>query len=77
MGIVPKPVSVQPFPLISGLRSVGGCNTGSPTMLAEMLRVAGRHGVVAKTEPFAMAKANEAVGRVRKGAARYRAVLAN
>jgi alcohol/geraniol dehydrogenase (NADP+) len=77
VGTVPKPVSTQVFPLISGMRSVGGCNIGSPTMMAEMLRVAARHGVAARTELFPMAKANEAVGRVRKGAARYRAVLAN
>jgi uncharacterized zinc-type alcohol dehydrogenase-like protein len=42
-----------------------------------MLDVAARHGVKAVTEKFAMAKANDAVAKVKKSQVRYRAVLAN
>jgi uncharacterized zinc-type alcohol dehydrogenase-like protein len=42
-----------------------------------MLDVAARHGVKAITESFAMAKASDAVSRVKKNQVRYRAVLAN
>jgi uncharacterized zinc-type alcohol dehydrogenase-like protein len=42
-----------------------------------MLDVAGRHGVQAKTELFAMGQANEAIEKVKKNKVRYRAVLIN
>jgi alcohol/geraniol dehydrogenase (NADP+) len=50
---------------------------GQPLALAEMLDVAARHKVKAQTERFPMARVNEAVAKVREGAVRYRAVLAN
>ena len=50
---------------------------GCITTLREMLDVAARHGVKAHTERFAMAKANEAIEKVKKNKVRYRAVLAN
>jgi len=77
VGVPPSPVSVHAFPLISGLRSITGNPTGSPYRLKEMLDVAARHGVQAQTERFPMAKANEAIEKVKKNKVRYRAVLAN
>ena len=77
VGVPTKPASFQVFPLISGIKTVSGCNIGSPSQIVEMLDVAARHGIRAQTERFPMAKANEAVNRVRKSAVRYRAVLAN
>jgi uncharacterized zinc-type alcohol dehydrogenase-like protein len=77
VGVPPSPVSVHAFPLISGLRSITGNPTGSPYRLREMLDVAARHGVKAITERFPMAKANEAIEKVKKNKVRYRAVLAN
>lgn len=77
VGVPPSPVALQAFPLISGLRSITGNPTGSPHRLREMLDVAARHGVQAKTERFAMSKANEAIAKVKKNKVRYRAVLAN
>jgi len=76
VGVPPSAVSVNAFPLISGMRTVGGSPVGSPARLREMLDVAARHGVKATTESFPMAKANEAIEKVRKGKVRYRAVLA-
>ncbi|MGB0063579.1 MAG: NAD(P)-dependent alcohol dehydrogenase [Terracidiphilus sp.] len=77
VGVPPKPVSMPAFPLISGQRAIGGSPVGSPSRLREMLDVAARHGVKAATELFPMAKANEAIEKVKKSKVRYRAVLAN
>jgi uncharacterized zinc-type alcohol dehydrogenase-like protein len=77
VGVPPTPVSIQAFPLISGQRSISGSPIGPPNRLREMLDVAARHGVMAKTEAFPMAKANEAIDKVKKNKVRYRAVLAN
>jgi uncharacterized zinc-type alcohol dehydrogenase-like protein len=77
VGVPPSPITLQAFPLISGQRSVAGSPIGSPRDLHEMLDVAARHGVKAITERFAMAKANDAIARVKKGKVRYRAVLTN
>ncbi len=77
VGVPPSAIALQAFPLIGGQRAVAGSPTGSPRDLHEMLDVAARHGVKAITEKFAMAKANDAVAKVKKNQVRYRAVLAN
>jgi uncharacterized zinc-type alcohol dehydrogenase-like protein len=77
VGASPSPIQLQAFPLIGGQKAVSGSPTGSPRDLYEMLDVAARHGVKAVTERFTMAKANEAVAKVKKSQVRYRAVLAN
>jgi uncharacterized zinc-type alcohol dehydrogenase-like protein len=77
VGIPPAPVWVHAFPLIVGQRTIGGSPIGSPFRLREMLDVAARHCVKATTELFPMAKANEAIEKVKKSKVRYRAVLAN
>jgi len=77
VGVPPSPLAIQAFPLIAGMRSITGNPIGSPYRLKEMLDVAARHGVKAQTERFAMAKANEAIEKVKKNKVRYRAVLAN
>jgi uncharacterized zinc-type alcohol dehydrogenase-like protein len=77
VGVPPSPVSLHAFPMIAGIRSVTGSPIGSPNRLREMLDVAARHGVKATTESFPMAKANEAIEKVKKNKVRYRAVLTN
>lgn len=77
LGAPPRPPQIPAAILIMGAKATSGSNTGSPLLIAEMLDVAARHGVRAKTECFPMSRVNEAVGRVRKGSVRYRAVLAN
>ncbi len=77
VGVPPSPVAIQAFPLIAGMRSITGNPIGSPYRLKEMLDVAARHGVKAQIERFPMAKANEAIEKVKKNKVRYRAVLAN
>jgi uncharacterized zinc-type alcohol dehydrogenase-like protein len=77
VGVPPSPVSVHAFPLISGLRSISGNPTGSPYRIKEMLDVAARHGVQAKTEAFPLSQANAAIDKVKKSKVRFRAVLVN
>ncbi len=77
LGVPPDPVTLPVFPLIAAQRSVCGSATGSPADLAEMLDVAARHNVRALCEQFPMAKANEAIAKVKRNQVRYRAVLGN
>ena len=77
VGAAPSPLQISAFSLISGQKAVSGSPSGSPRDLHEMLDVAARHNVKAITEHFAMAKANDAVAKVKKNQVRYRAVLAN
>lgn len=77
VGVPPSPIAIHAFPLISGVRSITGSPIGSPHRLHEMMDVAARHGVKAQTESFPMARANEAIDKVRKNKVRYRAVLTN
>jgi alcohol/geraniol dehydrogenase (NADP+) len=77
VGVPPSPVALQAFPLVSGMRSITGSPIGSPHQLREMLDVAARHDVKAQAERFPMAKANEAIEKVKKNKVRYRAVLTN
>jgi uncharacterized zinc-type alcohol dehydrogenase-like protein len=77
VGVPPSPISIQAFPLIAGQRAIAGSPIGSPRDLHEMLDVAARHRVKAITESFPMAKANDAIAKVKKSKVRYRAVLAN
>jgi uncharacterized zinc-type alcohol dehydrogenase-like protein len=75
VGVPPSPVAAPAFSLTGAMKQLSGCNSGSPVQIAEMLHVAARHGVKAHVETFPMAKANDAVKRVRKNQVRYRAVL--
>ena len=77
VGAPPSPLSLPAFPMILGQKAVSGSPGGSPRDLHEMLNVAARHNIKAVTERFAMAKANDAVSKVKKNQVRYRAVLAN
>ena len=77
MGVPPSPISINAFSLIGGQRAIAGSPTGSPRDLYEMLDVAARHNIKAITVCFPMAKANEALVKLKKNQLRYRAVLAN
>jgi uncharacterized zinc-type alcohol dehydrogenase-like protein len=77
VGVPPGSLGLSVNALVSGGKVIAGSPSGSPRMIREMLRVAERHKVQAITERFPMAKANEAVVKVKKNQVRYRAVLAN
>jgi uncharacterized zinc-type alcohol dehydrogenase-like protein len=75
VGASPSPVALPVFPLLVGNKRVVGSNTGSPLMLKQMLDVAARHGIRARTELFPLKDVNAALGRVARNEVRYRAVL--
>jgi alcohol/geraniol dehydrogenase (NADP+) len=77
LGAPPRPPQIPAALLIMAAKTVSGSNTGSPLLIAEMFDVAARHGIRTRTERFPMSRVNEAVSKVRKGAVRYRAVVAN
>ena len=77
VGAVLEPIPVQAFSLIMAQREISGSPTGSPTAIARMLDFCGRHGIEPMVEMYPMSKVNEAIGRLREGKVRYRAVLKN
>lgn len=75
VGAPPGGLKLPVFSLIGGNKHIMGSNTGSTATLREMLDVAARHGVKARTERFKLEQVNEALGRVARNEVRYRAVL--
>jgi uncharacterized zinc-type alcohol dehydrogenase-like protein len=75
VGILPKPMEIEAFPLIGGQRSVSGSPTGSRQDIDTMLEFAARHGIAPQTEHFPMSRINDALDHLRAGKARYRVVL--
>jgi uncharacterized zinc-type alcohol dehydrogenase-like protein len=76
-GIPKKSASLPVMPMILQEQQVAGARATGPARIAEMLDVAARHKIKATVERFDMRDANAAVEKARKGAVRYRAVLAN
>ncbi len=75
VGVVPEPIPVPAFALISGQRDVSGSPTGSPVDIARMLEFAARHDIRPQVEHFPMSKVNDALAHLKAGKARYRIVL--
>lgn len=75
VGAAPSAVALPAFALIGANKKLSGSNTGSPALIREMLQVAARTGVRARTEPFRLQDVNTALGRVARNEVRYRAVL--
>ena len=75
VGVVPEPIPVGAFLLISQQRSVSGSPVGSPVAIKTMLDFASQHNVLPQTEHFPMSKINEAFAHLESGKARYRIVL--
>jgi len=75
VGAVLEPIPIRAFDLIAGQRSVSGNPTGSPNVMAKMLRFAAQHNIAPQIERFSMRQINEALAHLRAGKARYRIVL--
>ncbi|PTL84742.1 NAD(P)-dependent alcohol dehydrogenase [Vitiosangium sp. GDMCC 1.1324] len=75
VGVPPSALSLPGFALVGGNKKVTGSTIGSPGQLREMLEVAARNGVRARTEAFPLKDVNAALGRVARNEVRYRAVL--
>ncbi|MCH9609981.1 MAG: putative formaldehyde dehydrogenase AdhA [Chlamydiales bacterium] len=68
-------IQTQVMTLLINRRKIAGSYIGSMREIPQMLEVAARHEVVAKTELFALEDVNEAIAKVRENRVRYRAVL--
>ncbi|MFI5960231.1 NAD(P)-dependent alcohol dehydrogenase [Cryptosporangium sp. NPDC051539] len=75
VGVPHEPLSIAPMTLLTGERTITAGNVGTPIEQRAMLEFAARHGIVAQTETYPVARIDEALDRVRQGAARYRVVL--
>jgi uncharacterized zinc-type alcohol dehydrogenase-like protein len=77
VGVPPSPLTVHPFALIGGLKSITGSPIGGRATMREMLDFSARHGIKALTEVVPMKQVNEAIQKVMANKARYRMVLTN
>jgi len=75
VGVVLEPIPVVAFNLIVAQRIVTGSPTGSPSVIARMLKFAARHGIAPQVEHFPMSSINDAFDHLRAGKPRYRIVL--
>ncbi len=75
VGAPAEPIAFPASSLVVNQLSVSGSVIGGRAMILEMLQLAARHGIKARTELYPLENVNEALARVREGKARYRAVL--
>lgn len=75
IGVPSKPLTLGVDPLLDEQKKVTGSVIGSPATMRKMLSVAAEHHIAPITESMPLARANEAVSRVREGRARMRVVL--
>ncbi len=75
VGIPPSPLTIPVGSLLGNRLRVTASPIGSPKRIHDMLDFANVHGLTAVSEIMPMAKANEAVERVKANKVRYRAVL--
>ncbi len=75
VGIPDKAISLSPWSVIAGEKSLVGGQPGSLDETQAMLAFTALHGIKPMIETFPMADANAALEHTRQGRARYRAVL--
>ncbi len=75
IGVPNAPLTVSVDPLLDEQKKVTGSVIGSPATMRTMLATAAQHRIAPITESMPMARANDAVSRVREGRARMRVVL--
>jgi D-arabinose 1-dehydrogenase-like Zn-dependent alcohol dehydrogenase len=69
------PIEVTPVQLISGVRTIQGCNTGTPADGEDTLAFAELAGVRPMIETYPLERADEAYARMMSGLAQFRVVL--
>jgi alcohol dehydrogenase, propanol-preferring len=70
-----EPISVNPVPLLFGMRSIAGTMTGSSIDAEDTLSFSSLQGIRAMVETVPLANAAEAYGRMMRNQARFRIVL--
>jgi uncharacterized zinc-type alcohol dehydrogenase-like protein len=75
VGLPDQPLSVQPFSLLAGRRSLAGSAIGGTKETQEMLDYCAEHNIVSEIELIGYDRLAEAYERVVKGDVKYRFVL--
>ena len=75
VGIPTEPLSVPPFSLIAGRRSVAGSGIGGIAETQEMLDYCAAHNIISDVEVIPIQQINAAYERVIKGQVKYRFVI--
>lgn len=75
IGVPTDPLELPVGMLVDGRKIVCGSNIGSRPVIEKMLAFSARNKVRPQIEEYPMSQVNEAIGKVRSGKMRYRAVL--
>ena len=75
VGVPGAPLQISADPLMDEQKKITGSVIGSPATMRRMLELAARDRIAPIVEHLPLARANEAITRVREGAARMRVVL--
>ncbi|GHH27604.1 NAD(P)-dependent alcohol dehydrogenase [Lentzea cavernae] len=75
VGVPDQPIAFSPMSLVPAAKHVAGGIVGSAAHTRQMLDFAARHDIRAEVETFPVAEFEKALGRVREGSSRYRAVV--
>ena len=75
VGATFDPIEVKPVQLIVPVRTIQGCNTGTPADEEDTLGFAKLTGVRPMIETYPLERADEAYARMMSGHARFRVVL--
>jgi uncharacterized zinc-type alcohol dehydrogenase-like protein len=75
VGIPLQPLDIGVISLLRGQKTVSASPVGSPATIAKMLDFAAFHGITPEVEEYCISQINDAVERLRSGAARYRVVV--
>ena len=75
VGVPTEPLSVPPFSLIAGRRSVAGSGIGGIAETQEMLDYCAAHNITSDVEVIPIQQINDAYERVIKGQVKYRFVI--
>jgi D-arabinose 1-dehydrogenase-like Zn-dependent alcohol dehydrogenase len=70
-----QPIQVTPIQLISGVRTIQGWASGTPTDSEDTLRFAELSGVRPMIETYPLERVGEAYARMMSGNAQFRVVL--
>jgi len=77
VGVPEEPLTFPVQPLMFGRLTISSSPIGSKEQMEQMLAFAAAKGIKPIIEEFPHSKANDAVGKVRDGSIRFRAVLKN
>ncbi|KAK6134966.1 hypothetical protein DH2020_031303 [Rehmannia glutinosa] len=75
LGVIPKPLELPVFPLLSGRKTVAGSGIGGMKETQEMLDFAAKHNITADVEVIPMGYINQAMERLEKADVKYRFVI--